>query len=209
MPRTETITKTYYKFSELSEQAQAKAVEKEQQHQGETWGEYALDHDCFHAAGKILGIDIDNIYFRGFWSQGDGACFEGSYQYKADMPKNIREAFPTATDLHEIADTLEAAQGVLGDTSSSNVYAEDRYMHTRVGVEAANMWEEDLEDCGVDPAQAYDAADSVRQALQVFAHWIYTSLEKDYEYATSEENVRERLEDYEEIYEYDEDGNQI
>lgn len=34
-PRTETITKTYYKFSELSEQAQAKAIEKEQEYQGE------------------------------------------------------------------------------------------------------------------------------------------------------------------------------
>lgn len=209
MPRTETITKTYYKFSELSEQAQAKAIEKEQEYQGVTWSDYALDHDCFHAAGKILGIDIDNIYFSGFWSQGDGACFEGSYQYKADMPKKIREEFPTATDLHEIADTLEEAQRVLGDTSSANAYAEDRYMRTRVGVEAADMWEEDLQDCGVDPAQADDAVDSVRQALQDFAHWIYKSLEEDYEYATSEENARERLEDCEEIYEYDEDGSLI
>lgn len=207
MPRTETITKTYYKFSELSEQAQAKAIEKEQQYQGEAWGDFALDHDCFHAAGKILGIDIDNIYFRGFWSQGDGACFDGSYTYQADARKKIREEFPTATDLHEIADLLHEAQSVLGDTSSANAYAEDRYMNTRVSVEAADMWEEDLQDCGVDPAQADDAVDSVRQALQDFAHWIYTGLENDYEYATSEENARERLEDEDDYLEYDEDGN--
>lgn len=27
---------------------------------------------------KDIGIAVDRIYFSGFWSQGDGACFEGS-----------------------------------------------------------------------------------------------------------------------------------
>lgn len=37
--------------------------------------------DCvyndFKSEMEAIGIEVDNIYFRGFWSQGDGACFEG------------------------------------------------------------------------------------------------------------------------------------
>lgn len=34
--------------------------------------------DCFKEQMKAKGIEVDKIYFSGFWSQGDGACFEGS-----------------------------------------------------------------------------------------------------------------------------------
>jgi hypothetical protein len=35
-------------------------------------------YDFFTEDMANLGIRVDEMYFRGFWSQGDGACFEGS-----------------------------------------------------------------------------------------------------------------------------------
>jgi hypothetical protein len=35
-------------------------------------------YDDFKTKMEDIGIDVDRMYFSGFWSQGDGACFEGS-----------------------------------------------------------------------------------------------------------------------------------
>ena len=34
-------------------------------------------YDDFQTSMKQIGIEVDEMYFRGFWSQGDGACFDG------------------------------------------------------------------------------------------------------------------------------------
>lgn len=38
---------------------------------------YTNVYDDFREDMKKVGIDVEHIYFSGFWSQGDGACFEG------------------------------------------------------------------------------------------------------------------------------------
>jgi hypothetical protein len=37
-------------------------------------------YDMFKEDMKAVGIDVQRILFSGFWSQGDGACFEGSLE---------------------------------------------------------------------------------------------------------------------------------
>lgn len=39
------------------------------------WYQYTFDD--FIARMEKVGIEVDNIHFSGFYSQGDGACFEG------------------------------------------------------------------------------------------------------------------------------------
>ena len=34
-------------------------------------------YECFKERMEAIGIEVDQMYFSGFWSQGDGACFEG------------------------------------------------------------------------------------------------------------------------------------
>lgn len=41
-------------------------------------------YDCFKADMEEIGIEVDRMGFSGFWSQGDGACFEGGV---SDWPK--------------------------------------------------------------------------------------------------------------------------
>ena len=94
---------------------------------------------------EVLGIDIDTqpvklmgggtrdkptIYFSGFWSQGDGACFEGSYRYKKGAAKAIRKEAPEDKELHRIADALQAVQRWHFYKLCANMSHHGRYSHS-------------------------------------------------------------------------------
>src|SRR3990167_3827578 len=106
----ETIEVKVYQFDELNEEAKEKA---------RAWFREGNQNDSFYAEsviddakqiGKLMGIDISKVYYSGFWSQGDGACFEGSYAYKKGSLKAIREYAPQDTELHRIATELAMIQ---------------------------------------------------------------------------------------------------
>lgn len=102
MARTQVDRYQVYKFSELSEAVQQKAVERYQQQQaGEFFDSTEFVYDDAATIADLLGLDINtrrsnngnyspNIFYSGFWSQGDGACFEGNYQYKARALKAVK-----------------------------------------------------------------------------------------------------------------------
>ena len=122
MPRiVETVV---YPIEELPETAKESA---------RAWyREACLDHEWydfvfedFETICRILGIslrtspvklmgggtrDQPHILFRGFGSQGDGACFEGSLSYARGGAKAIRPHAPKDTELIRIADVLQAVQ---------------------------------------------------------------------------------------------------
>jgi hypothetical protein len=41
---------------------------------------YQPVYEMFKARMEAIGIFVDRIFWSGFWSQGDGACFEGNVQ---------------------------------------------------------------------------------------------------------------------------------
>ena len=109
--RTETTT--LYQFDELSDDAKEKA---------RYWYRSgALDYEWWDAVyddavqcAALLGIDVATrgdrrtqpaIFFSGFNSQGDGACFDGMLSWKA-CSKAIRDHAPKDATLHAIADTF-------------------------------------------------------------------------------------------------------
>src|SRR3984885_10120143 len=112
-----------YDFSELSDRAKDKA---------RPWFRETIDHDWwdsvyngFEQICPILGVTLATtpvrlmgggtrqkpcIWFSGFWSQGDGACFEGRYAYAPRASRRMREYAPQDTELHRIADALQRLQ---------------------------------------------------------------------------------------------------
>ena len=50
------------------------------------------------------------IWFSGFWSQGDGASWEGDYAYRKSATADLRAYAPQDRTLHRIADALRAVQ---------------------------------------------------------------------------------------------------
>lgn len=179
----EHVVKTYT-FDELSEEAQEKALEKYRDWNVNGFEWWDCVYDDVKAVAEILGIETSNIYFSGFCSQGDGACFEGRYEYAKGSCKKIREYAPKDEELHRIADVLREIQQPHFYTVWASVKHRGHYQHemcTDITVE----WEE-----GGDVANPYD---EICEALRDFMRWIYRRLEQEYDWLTSDEQVAESL----------------
>ena len=118
------IETTVYRLDELSEAAKdnARAWYREG---GFDYDWYDAVYEDFRRIADILGIRIKTrtvrlmgggvrqepcIWFTGFWSQGDGAAFEGHYSYRKGTAAEIRTYAPKDVELHRIADALHQAQ---------------------------------------------------------------------------------------------------
>lgn len=204
-----TLTKTVYTFDELDENAKEKAREwyKEGALQYEWW--YTTLDDA-KSIGKIIGIEIDDIYFSGFASQGDGACFTGTYSYrKGGFAKLVKECPEHYTDrdgavrvcssnreLIRIVRDLQALQRKNFYRLEAAISHSGHYYHsycTDIQVWSENRWNEP------------DCADDFRDALRAFMDWIYDRLREEYEYLLSDEQVDESILANE--YTFDEWGN--
>jgi hypothetical protein len=220
MARIETTTRVLYKFSELSEEAKQRAIEKEAESAGsDFWTEPTIED--FERICNILGVTLKQrqyktiggdtryepaVYWSGFSSQGDGASFEGEYEYKAGSAKAIREYAPKDEKLHAIADDLLRLQkpflfGLQATITQSgnNVHEYTMTISPRTKFDdVSEKWsskaipEDELTDC-----------------FRRLAKWVYRSLEAEYDYQTSEEAAREKLEDHDGEDEFTEEGKKV
>lgn len=209
MPRTDTVTTTVYTFDELSDEAKEKARN--------WWREGGLDYDWWDSVYddcdtifKIIGITSDKIvkpvdgaprrtgpciWFSDFYSQGDGACFEGIYSYAKGAGKAIRKYAPEDTELHRIVDELQALQRKYLYKLEARVRHIGYYHYENsVQIEVTrNGYEADA-----------DPKARVAECLRDLMRWIYRQLKEEYEYLNSDESVDETIRANE--YEFTEDG---
>ena len=188
---------TLYHYSELSDKAKAKAREKER--------ESALDHewwDCiyedFIEICNCLGIELKDrgngekaIWFSGFCSQGDGACFEGVFRGNPDAVQDIKAHAPQDEVLHRIAqDLVEDVVVPNSGKLSVKIYHTGRYYHEYsmqfeyAVVEDSEGSEEDM------PAGQEEV---VRESLRDLAKWLYKTLNDQYDYLMSDECIATSL----------------
>ena len=139
----EVICTTVYLFPELSEAAKEKARSwyRELGPHDEWWDAVYED---FQRICEILGIRLKTmpvrlmgggtrakpcIWFSGFCSQGDGACFEGYWFHAKGASASIRDYAPTDATLHGIADRLQAIQRRNFYQLAAEVSHRGRYCH--------------------------------------------------------------------------------
>lgn len=197
-----TIEKTIYQFDELSDDAKENARQWHRSIPDDYYAENVFE-DAATIAG-ILGIDLRQrpvklingqtrrepaIYYSGFWSQGDGACFEGRYRYKAGAAKAIRQYAPQDAELHRIADQLQAVQ------------RQNFYQLEATCTHSGHYYHEYCMTVDVDRADGKPtgADDDITELMRDFARWIYRQLETEYEHQNSDEAVDEaiRVNEYE------------
>ena len=177
------ITVKAYKFDELSDDAKKRALNKFRYINVEYdwWTDGA--YYTIRTAGKLLGLDIDGIYF-----DTDSYCiFDASYEYVRGAAKAVKAEFSRATDLHEVARDLQALQRRHFYSLSCNVASQrdtNSYQCFRFG--------EDYE------------CEDLGDIIDDFAHWARVLLRDEYEYLTSDEAVKETIEANE--YEFTEAG---
>lgn len=208
MPHTR--EQTVWCFDELSERAKERAREWFRQGALDRgWWKFVYDDAA--RCGEILGIDLRRkpvrlmngstrydpaIWFTGFYSQGDGACFEGSYTYAKGCARAIRRHAPCDLDLHKIADQLVALQRAWGyrlvaQTSHRGYYCHSGCMDVDVSARE-----------GRDPT--YEAEQDLTDILRSFADWIYRQLEREHDWQLADEQVDEAIRSNE--YEFTEEG---
>lgn len=171
--------------------------------------EGAFDHDWndavyedFQRVAEILGIRLKTratrlmgggvrqdpcIWFSGFWSQGDGACWEGSASFRKGAPAEIRAYAPKDANLHRIADTLQAIQRRNFYQLQAEVSHRGRYYH------AFCMEITVHRDSPVGQDMTADAEETIMRALRDLGRWLYRQLEREYDYLSSDEAVDEAI----------------
>ncbi|MCA3640352.1 MAG: antitoxin of toxin-antitoxin stability system [Methylobacterium sp.] len=197
----EVIETTVYTFEELDERAQERARDWYRQASAhDDWLEFVFED--FERICEILGVDLATrpvrlygggtrqkscIWFSGFASQGDGACYEGSYSYRKGASRAIRDYAPRDQSLAAIADQLQQIQRRNLYALEARVTHRGRYYHEH-SMEISVERNSDR----FQPPTA-DAEDGVSEALRDFARWLYRQLEKEYDHQTSSEVVEEGI----------------
>lgn len=195
-----TVTKTVYTYDELpNPRAKENAREwlRGAQAQDSDW--YDSVYEDAETVGKLMGIEMTQkpiqtmgghtryeptIWFSGFSSQGDGACFEGRYAYAKGGAAKVRDHAPQDAVLHAIADGLQTVQKAHGYKLTATVSHSGSYYHsgcTDIDVEKGDDYAPDF------------AASEVIRLLRRFMDWIYKQLEAEDEYRNSDDEIAESI----------------
>lgn len=234
MPRTFTTETTVYTFAELSDKAKEKARDwYREASQGDTYFSEHVIEDAVRI-GELFGLTIDTethtsiggyetidgetkwnpskkktwtspaVHFSGFSSQGDGASFEGTYEYKPGGLAVVMDYAPQDKKLHDIVATLEnIGLGVCFDITTSGSYSHSGCM----SFELRDQYDTEGELINVEEMFSRDTIEQAQEALKAFADWIYENLEAEYNYQNSAEYIDETIEANE--YEFTEHGERV
>lgn len=215
-----TRTVNIYSFSELSDKSKEVARN--------TFRETIIDSDwaeCMIDAvvdqGQLMGISFKErqvplmgggkrgepyIWWSGFCSQGDGACFEGSWKASDVQADKVAEGWgddPSTTELKRIAgefkQTAEMYPYARFDVSHSGHY----YHANSTDFDVNLHYYSPEEERDVTPSEEQDARAVIEDARD-FMRWIYSQLESAYDHETSDEQVDDQLENC--GFEFTEDG---
>lgn len=187
--RIDVVKTKVFGFKELSDEARQAAFE--------ALGDINVDYEWWDTVyddaktiGKLMGIDIDNIYFSGFSSKGDGACFEGCYEYVKGSRAAVKAHAPKDEELLRIATELAAVQRRCFYQVRAGVKHSGHYYH-RFCTDIAVDFESHIS--GHDYYSPHDEA-AVAELLRDFMHWIYRQLETEHDYLIGDAAIVETIE---------------
>lgn len=214
-----------YQIGELSAEAKEKARDWYREFVFSDSSDWEFVYDDAVTIAALFGLEIGQrpyktvgggtryeprIYFSGFSSQGDGACFEGEYQYKPGAMTDVRNHAPKDEKLHAIVDAIQEAQIrmlVHGFSVRASITQQGQYSHSHsMAIDftaVANDGEEaEIPDEKNSWLQLHEK--EIATQLRAFADWIYSQLEAEHDYRSSDESVDENIAANE--YEFTEDG---
>jgi len=168
---------------------------------GVDWADFVISE--FKERMEAIGIYVDNVYWSGFWSQGDGAMFEG---WVRDWGKYLAHLGYTDPILVDTATNNWAYRW----THSGHYYHEYSVSYADEVFLVENPYTSGYygglppPDEEVFRGQVWDAAmgqqvmlaltEKIQEDLRDHMRDLYRQLEKEYDYLTSDEVVLEWLE---------------
>lgn len=185
-----TVRTKVYKFSELSERAKKAAIAEFQDiNINHTWYDYIIDE--FKVTAKDRGFDVEEVYFSGFHSQGDGAMFEGEI--------NNVTSFLEGVDKRVIR-LIE--KGLI--TVSCEITRNGHYYHERSGQFSFDWQSDNVYALKNIQNEMNKIESNIREIYICLCRTLYADLENAYEDLTSEEQIIASIESNE--YEFYSNG---
>lgn len=161
------ITTTIYEYDELDEDAKEKARQ--------WYLTIGLDYEWWDAAceeiktiAALFGLVIDDIWSTGFYHQGQGSSFDGTYAYKPGCLQAVQSYAPEDTKLHTIVTELV-------DIQKRHNYKLSTHIKSR-------------RETAIDVDE-----DALAEPLEAFNDWIFERLRDEYEYLTSDDQIAEAI----------------
>lgn len=163
---------------------------------GIDWWEYTYNE--FTESMEQVGIEVDNMYFSGFWSQGDGACFDGRI---ADTKLFIDKHF-TPTDYPMIRKLLSSGGAITFRCKHSGHYYHENCTSFDVDCDLfayvmdkpTDFHEQVVE--RMDEQLDLEMDDFEKASVEIFKNHmrtLYRTLEEEYDYLVGDEAVTETI----------------
>jgi len=166
------------------------------------WGDWWKDtQDCFKEDMKDYGIDVDEIQFSGFWNQGDGASFTGCV---TDVDKFFKKFIED--DAYPFIRRLRAMDGefnIAFQRHSFSNYSHENTVSAEIGGDylhqvcnfknndfreaVIDVWDEKLE------LEVEEFEKEATDILRDLCRDLYSRLEQEHDYLTSDEAVAESI----------------
>jgi hypothetical protein len=178
-----TKTVNLYQFAELSDEAKEKAREwfRRSNDDDDDW-EYMKDD--FTEMMAVFGFDVHDTYYSGFWSQGDGASFTGSWYYKAGWRKAFLSAYPTESKYLGYMDAIAQAAKDNFYQVSASISHRGHYQHS--GCMSIDVRTDKEKFAG-------DTEDTIMDNFRYIADTFYNALESAYDWRNADEQVDESI----------------
>ena len=189
---------TYYSFSELSEQAQQRVIDKVRE-----WDDLFLSDEEFILQDfreRHPHIHNMDIRYSGFCSQGDGASFtgyiDGDWAINNLLIEQVNKAFGSL--LRDLDCNFERHSSRYCHENTVSTQLEDVYW-------ADHIEENDRLRSSLMEEHCRDIADAIEEYRLELCHTLYRELEQGYEHCYSDENIIELI--LANDYLFDIDGN--
>lgn len=144
------------------------------------------------------GIYVSDMYFSGFWSQGDGACFEG---FVEDMKQYLEKNFKPE-DYPMIRKLLDGGGSVKFSVKHSGHYYHENCTQFYIEADRLEHVLDAPSDFHVAVLENYDQlldgeiVDFEKESVEIFKNFMrkfYRDLEQEYDHLTSDEAVKEAI----------------
>lgn len=202
--RIETMTRELYKFSELSKEAQNKAInlDRELLISDDQCLDVCLEWIDYRLAQ--LGFKDHKSYYSGFGSQGDGFCFEFKGLDLEKLIKGVADEFPEVLEKGDL-ETLKKAlrlNDLIYVSTFETPYS--RYCHENsrgISVEFSLYLGYRFKCI---PHFLNELEETLKGIYERLCRGFYRELESEYQYLQSDKAIRLYLEDHD--FEFLEDG---
>lgn len=154
-------------------------------------------YEDFREDMKAVGIVVTRMYFSGFWSQGDGACFEGWLDnVRTYLDHHHKDQYPMIRKLLEHGGGLYVSCEHRGHYchEHSTTFCRDNDtltcllpQPTEFHEAVVEQWQDKLDE------ELDDFEADVTEQWRTYMRDLYHKLEEEYEYLVSDEAVWESI----------------